>query len=442
MNSRTTWFVIRFLLTTTAFVSPGFAIAQDSASDDKQLIQWIKTASIPLVPNRQDFGPIDIQAKSAKVIGLGESTHGQHEAFELKRQLTMHLIRRHEFRVVAYEASASSAVDCNDYIAGKSNDRKKAVGGLGMLIWQVEENGKLLDDLRTWNLQASTADQVRFVGCDAQDGKAVMKRLAQLLGENNSGLIEQLNDFQEELDAALQQAMQGDPTSLETLLKESQLECEEVRKIAKKQSLDISEVDIRLKEFVGNLGLYSAPGQRDEVMAELLLAQLDLENPAEKCVFWGHNGHVQRAQLVLNGRSVPAMGGHLAKTLGDKYYAIGFDFGQGEFQANAQDENGRWRFRRYVHSAAPKGTMAALFTSATDTDFILDFRSAAKVPGVKNWLRSEQSFRSWGGYHVPDDFDDPETLPQCVPGETYDAIAFHQRTTAAQPLRLELILNK
>ena len=61
-------------------------------------------------------------------------------------------------------------------------------------------------------------------------------------------------------------------------------------------------------------------------MSELLLAQIKLKDPADKCVFWGHNGHIQRADLTLGGRSVPAMGGHLAKSLGSRYYAIGLDF--------------------------------------------------------------------------------------------------------------------
>ncbi|MEQ1828919.1 MAG: hypothetical protein ABL921_23355, partial [Pirellula sp.] len=48
----------------------------------------------------------------------------------------------------SYEASVSSLMNANAYIAGTSDDRQAAIGGLGMLIWQIEENGKLLDDLR------------------------------------------------------------------------------------------------------------------------------------------------------------------------------------------------------------------------------------------------------------------------------------------------------
>jgi erythromycin esterase-like protein len=38
------------------------------------------------------------------------------------------------------------------------------------------------------------------------------------------------------------------------------------------------------------------------------------------------------------------MGGHLAQAFKDDYYALGFAFGSGGFQANAQDSTGRWGF--------------------------------------------------------------------------------------------------
>jgi len=54
----------------------------------------------------------------------------------------------------------------------------------------------------------------------------------------------------------------------------------------------------------------------------------------KKMFVWAHNGHINLAypddKSVLMG---PLMGGHLKKNLGDAYYAIGFVFNQGSFQA-------------------------------------------------------------------------------------------------------------
>lgn len=414
----------------------------ETASDDGHLIRWINQSATPLITNQQHYGKLEHWFESAQVVGLGEATHGQHEAFELKRQLTMHLIRNHGYRVVAYEANASSATACNDFISGKTDDLKAAIGGLGMLIWQVEENVRLLDDLRRWNLQQPN-DQVRFIGVDAQNGKAVLSKLVELLGDRNSEQIDQLKALQQRLGTAMKQALRGDGAALNELLADGRTICRAIKEMAPSQSLDEGEIAIRLKEFMANLSLYSAPGMRDKQMAELLLAQLPAAGK-NKCVFWGHNGHVQRGELWLGTGMVPTMGGHLEKKLGDKYYAIGLIFGQGEFQANVRGDDNVWRFRRYRHSSAPPGSMGAVFATATQSDFILDFRSAPKSSEVTAWLKSEQAFRSWGGYNVPENFDDPTQcpLPRCVPAETFDGIVFHHRTTAANPLAADLVVSK
>ena len=264
MRNSTTRLGVAVAFQLLMFARPLCCCAQDSPQGQERLVEWVRTAAVPLRPVMEDFGPIDDQLAVATVVGIGEATHGQHEAFELKRQLTMHVIRRHGYRVVAYEASASRAVSCNEYIAGESDDRARALASLGMLVWQVEENGKLLDDLRAWNQTASSTDQVRFVGCDAQAGKAILARLSQLLGKGNADIVQQLRDLQGQLDDAMQSAMRGDPMRLKALVKEARSKCEQVREVAAKQRVEGSEINLRLREFIANLELYSAPGRRDK----------------------------------------------------------------------------------------------------------------------------------------------------------------------------------
>ena len=135
----------------------------------------------------------------------------------------------------------------------------------------------------------------------------------------------------------------------------------------------------------------------------------------------------------------------MAKALGTRYYALGFAFGAGEFQANVQ-QNGQWRFQRYTHSPAPQGSLDALFSAATQSDFILDFRGAPASKPIQTWLHSSQGHRWWGGYNVPDDFDERtsenKNLSQFAPGKDFDGMAFHHRTTAAHPVNAELIVTK
>ena len=104
------------------------------APENHPVLRWLQVSAVPIIHAAQGYGRLDGEFAKAQVVGLGEATHGQHEAFELKRALTMHLIRNHGYRLVAYEASASSAIVCDDYIAGRNDDRRAALGGLSMLI--------------------------------------------------------------------------------------------------------------------------------------------------------------------------------------------------------------------------------------------------------------------------------------------------------------------
>ncbi len=372
-----------------------------------------------------------------RVIGLGEATHGQHEAFELKRKITMHLVREHGYRLVAYEASVSSAAGCNDYIAGRSHDRDAAVKALGMLIWQIEENAALLDDLRAWNQQAGPAGQVKFVGIDAQDGEAALQRLSGWIGQSHESLEQQARALGARSQAALQKLFSGEGrAALDSVLADLPAWEDAVRQLAPAPKADL---ELALLEWRSYLGMYATAGGRDSAMAALFLAQLHMAPAGTRCVIWGHNAHIFKGALAYMGSEEMAMGGHLARALGADYYAVGFTFGEGEFQANAREANGQWGFRRYRMSPAPEGSLDAQLAATGKGDCFVDLRGAPASASVQQWLSAGHGQRWWGGYNIPDDCDErtrnaSQLLPT-YPGKEYDALVFLQRTTAARPLR-------
>lgn len=394
---------------------------------------WLKERAVTSTTGELDASRIAAVVASSPVVGLGEATHGQHEAFDLKRRVTMALIRVHGFRTVAYEASASMARACNDYIQGHTQDRDAAMDGFGMLIWDVEENAALLDDLRAWNMSAAPADRVRFIGFDAQDGGALADRIKELVSD--SALVGRVRSAVERVEAAIHQLFQGDRTAHTALLSDlAELERDlSATKAVKPQDLD--ELRLRVLELRAFVTMYASPGGRDQLMADLLLAQLD---PGERCVAWAHNGHVKRSALDYLRSEELAMGGHLANTLKQDYYAVGFAFGSGGFQANAPDSTGRWGFRRYTHRAPATGSLEAELAATGLGDLFVDLRSAPADSTVQAWSHSGHGHRWWGGYQVPDDCDertrDASQLMPMVPANDFDGLVFLLRTTAAEPM--------
>ncbi len=414
------------------------------APENSPVFRWLQASAVPITNASRGFGPLDDAFAKARVVGLGEATHGQHETFELKRALTMHLIRNHGYRLVAYEASASSAIVCDDYIAGRNDDRRAALGGLSMLIWQVEENAALLDDLRAWNAKAAPADRVRFIGVDAQDGDAAEERLSTLLGEQRSALIARVHELTGRASAATNALFQGDRTAFDQLNSDAALLARDIEQ-ATQDDAQASEIHLRTQELMAYLGMYGTRGGRDKAMAELLLTQLNDAPAGTRCVLWAHNAHVQKSAMAYMGTDELATGGHLHTALGEAYYALGFTFGEGGFQATAPRADGRQGFKRYTHKSAPKGSLEWQLAQAQPLSHMLDLRGAPADPGIQQWLTLGHGMRWWGGYNVPDDVDantnEPSQLWQLHPIADFDGLVYLAKTTAAIPVDNERILS-
>lgn len=417
-------------------------LAQAWPQDSSRVKDWIRQSAVPLVDSQDDFGSMEEPFAQARVIAIGEATHGQHEVFEIKRQLTMHLIKRHGVRLVAYEASASKVLEANEYVAGNSDDRRQAMGGLGMLIWQIEENGALLDDLREWNLRSP--DKVRLIGIDAQDSDAAEARLIQLIEDDDADTVSQVQKLVPRAKEAIGALMAGNRAKWDDVAKEVEALRTWLQKRIPTDPAKVAEYELRVAEFLFSLSIFSSHGGRDEAMAELLLQQLEQSGAESRCVVWAHNAHIQLGPLRYLGSTDLAMGGHLTKRLGNRYYALGVAFGEGEFQANAPGDDGKWGFRRYRLSAAPEGSLEWTLGAAGHDRLLLDLRGAPKDDAVQQWLCTGHGQRWFGGYSVPTDCDamtrDAANLLPTTPREDFDGLLYVARTTAAKPLDANRIL--
>jgi erythromycin esterase len=405
---------------------------------------WIQNSSVAIDFPQDEFDQIDRQFAAARVVALGEATHGQHEVFALKRHLTMHLVRKHGFRIVAYEASSSSLLDADDYVSGKSDDRPAALAALGMLIWQIEENGQLLDDLRTWNQQAANSDPIRLIGIDAQDAEAALKQLNRLIQDEDPDLAKKLGDLSIRAKSAGAELMNGNRDPWDTVAKEIKLLETTLNQRNPADSVIANDYHLRVLEFLHSLRIFSSLGSRDQAMADLLLKQLGQQGAKSRCVVWSHNAHIQHSALRYLNSPELAMGGHLTKALGDDYYAVGVAFGEGEFQANATRVDGKWGFRRYRLSAAPKGSLEAMLGTTHHKCYALDLRTAPKSKSVQQWLASGHGQRWFGGYSVAEDCDartsDASRLMQTFPREDFDCLLYVAQTRAATPIDSRLII--
>jgi erythromycin esterase len=372
------------------------------------------------------------------VIGLGEATHGQSESCDVKLRLTKLAVKEGGCRVVAYEASAARAMACDDYISGRTNDLAAAVGGLGMLIWQIEENRSLLQELRAWNDRARPSDRVRFIGVDVQDPTAAMAVLRAILPASHAGLVDEAAAMAAKSGPAAQACFAGDLAPMEALKAELKSWGARLEAVEGLSSSAASRRTLCRMEIEAGLTMVSSPGARDHAMAQMVLAQMEGVDASRPMVIWAHNAHVMHAPLRYMGEaglSEQAMGGHLREALGERYVSVGFAFGRGSF--NALDREGDvWRFRTYTVGEPRPDSLEAMLDTAGTGNCAIDLRRNVEGslvdPRVRQWLESGHGQRWFGGYNVHID----ESLPLLAtyPRLDYDVLIYLHYSSPSKPL--------
>ncbi len=146
------------------------AVAAQGATPDvpPEVVDWIRLHAVPLAGAAPALPDDDLDALlpmlgDARVLGIGEGTHGTREFFQFRDRVLRWLARRGELDAVLWETALAHSVDREAAVA----DPAVAVTNATLLQdgpWNTEESLAMLTALRAHNLAASRP--VRFVGAD------------------------------------------------------------------------------------------------------------------------------------------------------------------------------------------------------------------------------------------------------------------------------------
>src|SRR5215208_6569404 len=90
--------------------------------DDGALAHAVGAAARPLRGSTEDFDALLELVADARCVLLGEATHGTHEFYRLRAQLTKRLITEKGFSAVAVEADWPDAYRANRFVRGLGAD--------------------------------------------------------------------------------------------------------------------------------------------------------------------------------------------------------------------------------------------------------------------------------------------------------------------------------
>ncbi len=398
-----------------------------------------------------DMQPLKKLIDSAKIVSLGEASHGTREFFQLKHRMLEFLVNEMEFNIFGMEATMLEAFDINEYVLSGKGDPEKALAGLYSGFWNTEEILEMIKWMRQYNADSLHAKKVKFYGFDdgSQDfptsPRAVKVILEYLhkVDPNQAVRSEKIlavvsnpltsSNFWD-LPSEKKESVAAEISTILRLIDERKLDYCNGRSIIEwtivKQHARILQqiIDSELVPLDSEKNIYAFLAKRDSAMAENIRWILDHEGPGAKMVVWAHNGHIANDIDTANG--VKSMGYHMKRMYGNNMVVFGFAFNQGTFLANELP----WPSEKGTHSftadPAPDNSLDATLASAGLDIAAINFKNLPKDGPVAKWFSEEQLTRSIG-LPYKEEYAASYFYKQFVT-QIYDAMFFVEKTTAAR----------
>jgi erythromycin esterase len=409
---------------------------------------WIREHARPLITSEVGQGFADLEATAmslgdARVVALGEATHGTREFFQMKHRLFEYLVSKRGFTVFAIEASFPEALRVNEYVVHGEGDAVAALFGMHCWPWVTEEVLALIEWMRAYNTGPSHTQKLRFYGFDMQFSRAAAAVVRTYL--------KRVDSYRADVDLVLTQLGEKEialgatpPTRL------TAAECDSARAVlaglydrfedrrehwvARSNVIDWTFVRHHVRVLQQWLELHRStdPTMRDQAMAENVRWILDYEPSDTRMVVWAHNVHIQRVSHKGATQPPPwdTMGTHLARDLGEAYRSIGFVFGDGALQA--------WSARgaeEHRVGPPPRGTVDAVLAGIKMPFLWLDLRELRRMGAtpVGEWFETSPPTREIGAGFL----GEAAMLNLHGPAlhDRFDAIVYVDKTTRARPIK-------
>lgn len=299
-------------------------------SEDTQLINWVQKFAQPLTGKMQDYDALLSLVGNTRFVLIGEATHGTHEFYQQRAEITKRLIQEKGFMAVAVEADFPNADRVDRFVRGLSEDKTAAEAladfqDFPLWMWRNTDVLNFATWLRQYNdTLPSYGAKVGFYGLDLYSlyasMQAVLKYLEQVDPQAAARARYRYSCFEhagEDSQSYGYAATFGLTHSCENEAVNQLMELQRRMREYAQQDGQVAEDDFFYAEqnarLVKNAEAYyramfqersSSWNLRDRHMAETLdylVAHFERQKKQSKIVVWAHNSHLGDARATQMG---------------------------------------------------------------------------------------------------------------------------------------------
>lgn len=393
-------------------------------------------------PDDSDLALFTEIVGDARIVALGESTHGTREFFQAKHRLLEYLVRAHGFTVFALEDNQLLVEQVNRYVQGGEGTGTQALASL-FGVWNREEMLAIVEWARGWN--AAHPDRaLRFVGYDIQDHRTPVDSLRAFLERTEPAMLPRLEALTGEYRAQRWFATpQVEDTVRARWHAQAQTLWAEVsaRRAGWLAGAATRADSVRVEWAVQSANLLrqaasfnvrlSSP-ERDSLVAANLDWAVATLAPGARTVLWAHDIHVSAGGDPERSFNRGAqMGAYLRRWHGRAYRVFSLLTYDGAYTATRSLSD--YRLIEAEGFPAPpaslEGVLHALPRPPESVGFVVDLRGA-REDNDGRWLWTPRPIRHIGYAS----YDYPFELMAVLPLE-FDGVVFIDRSSAARRLR-------
>jgi protein-L-isoaspartate(D-aspartate) O-methyltransferase len=371
-------------------------------SDDKKDSSGpaaVVAASATALPDLGDpaFAEAFDRFADARIVLLGEASHGTSEFYLARGAITRRLIERHGFNVVAVEADWPDAASIDRYVRGRPprSGERSHFTRFPTWMWRNREVDLFVRWLRVHNGGQGADAQAGFYGLDLYNMGAAMRAVIDYLDEEDP---EAAAVARERYGCLMPWTREPQAYGL-MAVKEGYGRCEEgvvqmLREMLQKR-MELGDEDrdewldaaanARLVKNAERYyrAMYQGAAEswnlRDTHMYETLCQILEARGPGSKAVVWAHNSHIGNAAFTEMGqlREELNIGQLVKERFGDEARLIGFGTHTGTVAA-ATDWDGEMEVKQVLPSLPESYERICHDTKLPR--FLLDLREGQNEP--------------------------------------------------------------